>query len=441
MKIEKNAGKYALTNMTLLDGRRDMKPVTGKAVVVEDGRIKDIADEGALPADMKKIDLGGGYLMPGLINMHMHLPTSGKPMKKPLNYAKAAKLLKLSAVQALFHKICENNAKTNLLAGMTTVRTVGGLPGFDTEVRNKINDGKIVGPRVITSDYAISVPGGHMTGSVALPANSVEEAVAMVDDLHTKYRPDIIKLMITGGVLDCTVPGEPGILKMPPEYVKAACGRAHELGYKVAAHVESTAGMEAAVEGGVDTIEHGGKMTDGLAAKMKEKGTVLVATLSPAMPFLGLIPDFIGISEMGLINGKALFDNMTSCIRRCLDEGIPVGLGTDTGCPYTTHYDFWREMWYLNRIIGVSPENVIWTATLRNAEIAGISDETGSVEVGKRADLIVSEKNPLENLEALRELKAVVCGNVFISEPKVKKYADVEQALDRNMTVLAEKYR
>ncbi len=432
---------YVLTNMVILNGHQDMKPETGKQIFVRDGKIEKIAENAEIPKEYRVIDLGGAYLMPGFINMHMHIPTTGKPRKKPMNYEKTAKLLSLGLVGAIYHKICEANVKQDLLAGMTTIRAVGGLPGYDTQVRDRINAGKIAGPRILTSDYAISVPGGHMTGSVALPANSVEEAIQMVDDLHKNYHPDLIKVMITGGVLDCTVPGEPGILKMPQEYVDAVCKRAHELGYKVAAHVESNVGMEVALHGGVDTIEHGGKPDDEIIRQMKEKGTALIATLSPAIPFQGISEEFIGISEMGLINGKALFDNMVACISRCRAEGIPVGLGTDTGCPYTTQYDFWREMWYYQNIIGATPEETLYAATLLNAKIAGIDGETGSVDEGKCADFVISAKNPLEDLETLRNpVKVIARGEIF-HNPKPKKIADVEKVLDSVMPYYKDYYK
>lgn len=425
--------KYVLKNMFLLNGHADMNPQTGKAVIVENDKIKAIINENEIPKGCKTIDLGGNYLLPGLINMHMHIPTNGKPKKKPVNYEAVSKLLKIGAIRAVYRKVCEANVRSDLYAGITTIRAVGGLPSFDTRIRDKINSGKIKGPRILTSDYAVSVPGGHMTGSVALPASSAGEAVAMVTDIHEKYHPDLIKLMITGGVLDCTVPGEPGVLKMPAEYVNAACAKAHELGYKVAAHVESTEGMLVALKGGVDTIEHGGKPNDEVMELFHKTGSVLIATISPALPFLGMSDKFLGISEMGLINGKALFENMKACILACRREGITVGLGTDTGCPYTTHYDFWRELWYYVNIIGATPREALHTATLMNAQIAGIDKETGSIDEGKSADMLLVAGNPLDDPEALRTPLKVICRGEIIDNPPQKKFAEVEELLDESM--------
>ena len=431
--------RYALTNMHLLNGHADMKPQTGLAVLVSDGRFEKILPESEIPEGYEVKDLGGKYLLPGLINLHVHMPTGGKSSAKKTDYAKLAQtLLKYGLVRWVLKKMGESHAKTQLLSGTTTIRAVGGIMDFDTKLRDKIKAGKAVGPRMLAANYAVSVPGGHMTGSVALPAHSVEEAVVMVENL-AETGPDLIKLMITGGVLDAEVPGEPGVLKMPPEYVKAACEKAHWLGYKVAAHVESTEGLLVALENGVDSIEHGGKPTDEVMELFKKTGSVLVATLSPTVPFSEMDQSVSGVSDMDLLNGKALFKNIKDCTIRCLKEGITVGLGTDTGCPYITHYDMWRELWYFVQCCGVTPAFAIHTATMVNAGIAGLSDETGSIDEGKSADYMVVDRDPLQDLTALREPSMVSVFGKYLEDPKPKKNPKVEEALDTLMKVMAEK--
>ena len=143
-----------------------------------------------------------------------------------------------------------------------------------------------------------------------------------------------------------------------------------------------------------------------------------------------------GLSETDVINGKALFANMVDGIRTALDNGITVGLGTDAGCPYTTHYDFWRELVYFSKYIGVSPAFALHTATKINADIAGIGDLTGTLEPGKCADILLTDKNPLDDLAALRTPAAVVTRGILFTSPKVKKFADVENALDGLMVNL-----
>ncbi|MDO5331992.1 MAG: amidohydrolase family protein [Bacillota bacterium] len=426
--------KYAFVNGFVLSGHEDMMP-ENKVVFVEGEKIVAIKDAGADTTGYEVVDLNGQYIMPGLINMHVHIPASGKPKKGKTNYNAIASLLKFGVVRAVVKSMCESYAKDELLSGTTTIRAVGGVMDFDTWLRDKINAGKAVGPRILAANYAVSVPGGHMTGSVALPVNSADEAAKMVEDL-SKTKPDLIKLMITGGVLDAEVPGEPGVLKMPAEYVKAACDKAHELGFKVAAHVESTEGMVVALENGVDTIEHGGHSSEKTTALFKEKGAVLISTISPAVPFAVMDQAITGLTETDLINGKALFENIIDGANAALAAGIPVGLGTDTGCPFITHYDMWRELFYYTKYCHVSNAFALYSATLLNAKIAGIDNETGSVDVGKSADLIVTKENPLENIKTLRNVTKVVFKGDIIDNPNVKKMPFVEECLDAVMAMI-----
>lgn len=130
-------------------------------------------------------------------------------------------------------------------------------------------------------------------------------------------------------------------------------------------------------------------------------------------------------------NGKIVFDGIVSLAKECLKEGIPVGLGTDTACPYVTQYDMWRELYYYSKFCGVSENFAIYSATLLNATLAGIGDITGSIENGKMAEMIVVEKNPLEDLRALRNPDMVVMRDKIIRLPKVKKIPEVETELDK----------
>jgi len=424
--------KTAFKNMYVLSGHEDMKPESGKVVLVEDGKIKDIVDASFDLTGYEVVDLNGAYMLPGLINLHVHIPGSGKPKKGRTNYNAIAKLFKSRLVQNVFVGVCQNYAMQQLLSGTTTIRAVGGMLDLDTRVRDRINAGKGAGPRIYAANYAISVPGGHMTGSVALPVNSKEEAAKMVEDL-AKTKPDLIKLMITGGCLDAEVPGEPGVLKMPAEYVKAACDKAHELGFQVAAHVEGNEGMVVALENGVDTIEHGGAPSEKTTELFKKTGSALVGTLSPAVPFAEMDPSITGMGEIDLINGKALLKNMIENIKVCLKEGIAVGLGTDTGCPYITHYDMWRELYYYQKYIGVSSTFAIHTATEVNAKILHKENEFGTIDIGKSADFMIVEKNPIEDLKALRQAKMVVCRGQIFNNPQPKKMEQVEIELDKCM--------
>jgi len=426
-----NNKRYALTNCVILDGSEHMEPQTGKAVCIDGEKIAEITDAQHIPAGYETVDLGGRYVLPGLINMHVHLPASGKPKKKASD---PKKLVKLITSCGLMNKIgvnlCEGYAETELLSGVTTIRTVGGVADYDTRIRDLAAAGKILAPRVLASNMAVSVPGGHMAGSLAYEAHTAAEAAAFVEKIAGD-KPDLIKLMITGGVLDAEVVGEPGVLRMPPALVKAACDKAHSLGMLVAAHVESPEGVIVALQNGVDSIEHGAQPTQEMLDLFKERSAFQISTISPALPYALFDRSISHATYEQQENGKIVFDGIIALAKANLASGVPVGLGTDVGCPYITHYDMWRELNHFVKYCGVTPAFALYSATKLNARLAGIGDVTGGVEVGKQADLIVCTDDPLKSPSALRTLDMVVKGGYRIDKPQVKKMPEVERELDK----------
>lgn len=426
--------KYALKNAIILNGTKDMEPITGVAVLVDRERIADIVPETEIPNGFEVVDLGGAYLLPGLINLHVHLATSGKPPKaekKPPNYKLLFQILSKSRlVLAVIKRMTAGYAKTELMSGVTTIRTVAGILDIDTQIRDQINAGNIVGPRILSANTAVSVPGGHFAGSIATEANSPEMAVEHVRQI-AETKPDLIKLMITGGVMDSSAEGEPGVLRMPPEIVKAACDEAHRLGYMVAAHVESPEGVRVALENGVDTIEHGARLTDETIRLFKERGASLICTLSPALPYAEFELSESHALPIAKKNGRIVMDGMIDCAKTCLEHGIPVGLGNDVGCPFVLHYNFWRELCCYHKYIGASNRDTLHAAALGNAKIVGIDSETGSIEKGKSADMIVVRDNPLNDLSALRNVSMVIIKGKRIRNPRVKRMKEVDVLFDR----------
>lgn len=428
--------KLAITGACILDGSVDMEPVSGQVLLLDGETISDIISQDNWEkldnkAEYKVIDLTGKYIMPGLINMHVHLAGNGKPQKKQRdNEALVKKIMSTGLTRAVAYKMVCNFAKLELLSGVTTIRTVGGLGNFDTRCRDDIKAGKIIGPRILAGNEGISVPHGHMAGSVAIAATTIDEALKKVDE-SAAQKTDLIKLMITGGVLDAKEKGVPGELKMQGEMVKAVCDRAHELGYIVAAHVESPDGVRVALKNGVDSIEHGAKPDDEIIALFKEKNAFLCTTISPALPYALFDREISHASEVEQYNGNVVFEGIIECTKAALANDIPIALGNDVGCPYITQYDFWRELYYFNKYVGVSRKYALHRATEGNAVLAGIGDKTGTVTRGKQADLIVTSVNPLEDLKALRTLDYVFCKGKMIEEPCVKRNPVVDKELDK----------
>ena len=432
MAVEmENDMKYAYINGKILSGDKDMQVKQGLVIVTEGEKITDIVKEVPKSPDMKVVDLEGRYIMPGLINMHVHLAGNGKPQKKQRDNEKLVKTLMGTALsRAVTYKVVSDFARTELLSGVTTIRTVGGLGDFDTRLRGEIAAGKRVGPRILAANEGISVPGGHMAGSVAVAAHSIDEALKQLEHAENE-KVDLVKLMITGGVLDAKEKGVPGELKMKPEMVKAVCDRAHAAGYKVAAHVESPEGVKVALANGVDSIEHGAKPDDEMIRLFKEKNAFLCTTISPAVPYALFDRSLTNATEVEQYNGNIVFDGIVECARAALANDIPVVLGNDVGCPWITQYDFWRELCYFHKYTGVSNAFALYTATKRSAELAGVGDITGSIEKGKCADMIVTKDNPLDRLEALRHVDMVIARGRVIYSPKIKVNSLVERELDK----------
>lgn len=427
---------YVFTHATLLDGTEQMEPQPNMTVVVDDaGRIDKVGPAAStVPcAGAQEIDLAGAYLMPGLINAHVHLCGSGKPMSAGGAGDLIDKVVGNPLGRWYLHHTLRSHAQQQLASGVTTVRSVGD-PGFaDVDVRDAFNAGKHRGPRLLTSGVGVTVPNGHGAGLFAHIANNPEEAREIVRTCFSR-NCDLVKLFITGGVFDAEVEGEPGVLRMSLEVAQAAVDEAHKLGMTTAAHIESSEGVRVGLEAGVDTIEHGAELDDELIALFKKNGvgrtSSLTCTVSPALPFVELAPEKTKSTKVQKVNGRIVYEGIVRAAQQALAAGIPVGLGTDSSCPYVTHYDMWREVVYFERLVGASRQVALYTATLGNARVLGLGDETGSIEVGKAADLIVLDNNPLENLEALRNVRMVMARGNLDRTPRVKHLPELDSELD-----------
>lgn len=428
----------AFINATVLDGSKDMQPQEGMTVVVKAGKIAQVAPhaEAEVPADARVVDLHGSYLMPGLINLHVHLISTGKPMSSS-GAGNIMQKLDNPIGRAVLRYMIKKSAQQQLASGTTTVRGAGDPLAVDIAVRDAINAGKYLGPRIVAPGSGITVPNGHGAGMFAQIATTPEEAAAFARTFK-QQGADTIKLFVTGGVFDATVAGEPGVLRMSPEIATAACAEAHKLGLSVMAHVESTEGVEVALKAGVDTIEHGAPMTPEIielykgaaGTQLNGRKPSLTCTISPALPFVLLDPKETHSSEIQKINGNLVCAGIILSARKALEEGVDVGLGTDSSCPFVTQYDMWRELAYFAKYVGVSNAFALHTATEVNARLIGLEEVTGAIREGLDADILVTDANPLEDLSALRHPRYVMTRGIMADGMQVKHMDDLDKTLD-----------
>lgn len=422
--------EYTLKNVKIVDVEND-QIIEGENVCIKDGIITYIGKENK--KTVKEIDCKGKYLSPGLINLHVHLFGSGKPSKtvngNGNSQEKLVSFIKNKLGNLVLNSIVKKNLKTALLSGTTTVRSVGDFLYSDVKQRDLINTSKYSGPRLICSGPAITVKGGHGDGTISLHATTKEEFEKLVQD-NLSHQVDLIKIMITGGVMDAKKKGEPGELRMNKENTTWVCDYAHKLGFKVAAHVESSAGVEVALEGGVDTIEHAATLTPEMVKMFKEKGKTITTTISPAISYAELDEKITHCTSEQRYNAKIVSDGVINASKTALKEGITIGLGTDASCPYAFHYDMWRELVYFTKYVNATKEFAVKSATLINAEILGLENEIGSIKGGKCADLVLLSENPYENLRTYSNPLMVVYKGKIIRNPSVKRNQYYEDILD-----------
>lgn len=425
--------KYAFTHVNLLNGTKDMKVQKDMTVLVDGTKIAAIqkADK-FVPADYTIKDMAGQYLLPGMINMHAHMFGTGKPAKSlsgGWQQSFKIKVLSTAVGQQILRKMVLSDAQMALYSGVTTLRCVGDFLYSDVYTRDAVNVGKKIGPRMLVSGPALTVTNGHGDGTFALAADDPWRLRYLTRN-NIKHGVDFIKICITGGVMDSKVKGKAGIQRMTEEEAAAICDEAHRAGMIVASHTESTEGVRAALKAGVDSIEHGAKMDSEIIKLYKDHHAFTTMTISPAVPMAKLDPSVSLMSETCQYNSNIILQGVIDSARQAIENDIPLAIGTDAACPFAMQYNMWRELAYMVKFIGVTPAYALWSATLNNAQLAGIGSQTGSIEVGKDADLICCENDPLSDLRYLTKLSVVMTRGQLIENPDPHRMADVEAQLD-----------
>jgi imidazolonepropionase-like amidohydrolase len=376
---------------TLIDGT-GAEPLSGRAVVVEGGRITAVVDASQAPRG-ERVDLAGHTLLPGLINCHVHLCLGAEadPVR-PLRDEPVS----VTAIRALLR------ARETVEAGVTTVRDLGGRDYAEMAVRRAIEEGWAPGPRILAAGKAICMTGGHGWW-IGRETDGPDDARKAVRE-QLKAGADVIKLIATGGVM---TPGvEPGASQLTRDEMGAAIDEARKAGRRTAAHAQGSDGIADAVEAGITTIEHGIFLTEEIVARMKARGTYLVATLNaPAAISAGGLA--AGIPDFMVRKSDAVVPAHVASFQLARRVGVGIAAGSDAGTPLNRHGDFATELELMVKH-GMSPLEVIRAATSVAAEALGLGAETGRVAPGFAADLVAVAGNPAERIQALGDVRLVL---------------------------------
>jgi len=400
------ADTVAVTAAHLLD------PATGRTidnpvVVVTDGHVVASGSGIAVPAGARRIDLPGMTILPGLIDLHVHL-TSDAAIRGYRHYAYTDNFWTVVGVA---------NAKTTLEAGFTTVRNVGSNHFDDVALRQAVDAGEITGPRIVTAAYAIGATGGHCDNASLPPSydrkdasivDSPDEARAKVRWLH-KYGAQVIKICATGGVF--STGDAVGAQQLTLDEMKAIADEAHMLGMKVAAHAHGDDGIRTAILAGVDTIEHASLASDATIALAKKSGTFFDMDIYND-DYILATGTANGTSQESLDKEKSIGLKQRQTFARAVKAGVKMGFATDAGVyPHGTNARQFATMvqW------GMTPLQAIRAATTVAADALGRND-VGALNAGDWGDMIAVAGDPLGDVKLLQAIPVVIKGGVVVKD-------------------------
>ncbi|MFK8049559.1 MAG: amidohydrolase family protein [Halioglobus sp.] len=410
------AEPVAVTASRIIDGVAN-KPLLHSAVIVEDQVITSIVELDEIPAGIQVVDLGDATLMPGMIDAHTHpLLTSGDYQSDHLSQSSAYKSLRAAAfLQEL------------LRAGWTGIRVAGDGDVFygDVDIKRTIEEGAIVGPHMAVASHYLSITGGGGDLNYISPEQTLIADGLVVDGVdeirravrtEIKYGSDWIKVLATGAYL--SVGDSPKNVSFSPEEFQAVVDEANRQGVPVMAHAHATAGIKQAVLAGVRSIEHGTFLDDEVINLMAKREVWLIPTI-----YIGDYYDEEGTLREDERNAYYIEHERPTWIKwltKAHKKGVKIGVGLDFGAQGYKPNVFAREFATLTEI-GMTNMEAIQAGTRVNAELLGWDDRLGTLQVGKLADIIAIEGNPLEDISKLESVSFVMLGGKIIKSPGESK--------------------
>jgi imidazolonepropionase-like amidohydrolase len=380
--------------------------LTEQSIIIEGNKISDI-QKGYINASGTDnvIDLKKSTVMPGLIDCHVHMEHETNPNR----YLEA---FTLNPADYAFQSVLFSNR--TLMAGFTSVRDLGGS-GVNIALRNAINKKMIIGPRVFTAGKSIATTGGHADptngyrkdlqgdpGPAAGVANGPDECRKAVRQRY-KDGSDLIKITASGGVLSVAKSGENP--QFTEDEIKAIVETAKDYGFKVAAHCHGAEAMKRAVRGGVNSIEHGTYMDDEVISLMKQHGTWFVPTIIAGKSVADSAKKPGYYPELVTPKALAIGPKIQSTFAKAYKEGVKIAFGTDAGV--YAHGKNWMEFMYMQEA-GMPVLKAIQSATVSAAELLGVTDQLGSIERGKLADIIAVDGDPEKDVKVMGKVSFVM---------------------------------
>lgn len=386
------------------------KVIEQPVIIATDGRIVSVGRQGSvtLPEKAKRIDLAGKTILPGLIDMHVHLEANPKYG----GYTNLQFTDQFWTVQGV------GNARAMLDAGFTTVRNLGTFDYADVAYKQAIEEGLMIGPRIVPAAYAIGATGSHCD-STYLPPSYKSKSPGVGDGPQEvrqrvreqrKYGAEVIKICATGGVFSRNT--EPGQQQMAEEELRAIADEAHLWGLKVAAHAHGAAGIKAAIRSGIDTIEHASLIDDEGIKLARERGAWLSMDIFNT-EYTQAEGKNNGVLEDNLRKDREVAQIQRDNFRKAHAAGVKMVFGSDAGVmPHSTAGGQFRYMVEY----GMTPMEAIQAATRNAAQALGREKDVGAIAVGRYADIIAVDGDPLANVRQLEQVATVIKGGEVVKD-------------------------